>query len=168
MTTGTSTFSTSTRSVQTKPKPIAKGKYNGTLRTGKLEARGSKNTPGKPVRIAGAYVEVPQDSGKPYRVYLDIYTSLKPGKDGIPMTDRGGQIVQLAAALQSPLDGIETHTATYTDEKEGEVTCEFIDPAAVKAYLTNFDGTSVRVDIGVENDLDGNPTNKVKQFLPAE
>lgn len=168
MTTGTSTFNTSSRTVSTKPKPIAKGKYTATLRTGKLEVRGSKNAPGKPVRVGGAYVEVPQENGKAYRVYLDIYTSLKPGKDGVVMPDRGGQIVDLAAALSSPLEGIETHTTTYTDEKEGEVTCEFIDPSGVKAYLANFDGTGLRVEIGVENDLDGNPTNKVKRFLPAE
>lgn len=168
--TGTSTFSTAGRTVAKIVRTLLpKGKYTATLRASKLEIRAAASSPGKPVRVAGVVLEI-QHEGKTVKIYNDIYTSLKPGKDGAIMPDRPGQIVQLAAALDSQLADIETLSTTYTDETEGEVTCGYLDPQTLKAYLENNDGAVVGVEVKVEKqkNKDGSTedVNRIANFLP--
>jgi hypothetical protein len=162
--TGTTTFSTSGRKVAANSFPqLPNGKYTGVLRSSKAELRAPQDSPGKPARVSGVFIEV-QHEGKALRVYTDFYTSLLPGKDGVVMPDRGGQIVQLAGMLDSALEA-ETLSATYTD-KTGEVSTEYIDPDSVKQYLINNDGAEVRIQVKGEKDQKGELRAKVQNFLP--
>lgn len=165
--TGTTSFSTSGRKVAEGGFPqLPNGKYAGTLRTSKAELRSSQQAPGKPPRVSGSFVEVKHEE-KSYRVYLDFFTSLLPGKDGIIMPDRGGQIVQLAACLGTGLEA-DTLTATYQGD-DGEVTTGYIDPQALKQYLLNNDGAEVYIQVrGEKDNRTGETKAKVQNFLAGQ
>ncbi len=156
-------FSTADRTIQKRVFRLAPaGEYDAALLTEKAEIRTSKENPESLPRVSLALelLGTEGDSGKNVLVYTDIYTSLKEGKDGVIMADRGNGVSMLAKALGT--------VGNFSIMKIKEVDC--LNPKEILQWLQNRHGEVIRCRIKVEQNRDRGPQNRVDFFVerPAD
>lgn len=128
--------------------PIPAGDYGLTL-LGKMEIKKSQEKgpdaiPYVSVRFA-ADGTAAKEGGKDRLAFHQFYLSLKPGKDGIVMADRSGQIVEFYRAHGEELD-VPTITKTLEDGSK----VDYLDPEAIIEQLEEWTDTTTDAHLAVE------------------
>lgn len=166
---GERTWSTKGKQVQKfEFKPFPVGEYPLVLDCSKIEIK-KKQEPGKFPYINIAFTAqgtALTEGGKDRKVFHRFFVSLKPGKDGNVMPERGNQIMGLAKGFGEELEGVRI--LRMKDENGNDV--DVLDPKGIVAWLKARDGQTVmgRVKIQKGNTEYPNDKNEVDYFMEAE
>lgn len=168
MTAGETVFTTeglAPKRFETKPLPIAD--YDLKLVGTKAEVRMSQTSGVPYVSVPFAAVGTAKEGGRDRLVYHMFFLSLKPGKDGIPMTYREDQIIGFKAAA-----GVELTLPVRPIQANNKGTLEtvtILDPQALVKWLQEQDGLIVSGHVKIEKGRDGyDDRNKIARFNAPE
>lgn len=118
--------------------PIPKGTYPLELLGEGIEVKKSKSDPDNSVPRIGvrfAAHGTAKEGQKDQLYFHDFYLSLKPGKDGVAMPNRGGQLIEYARANGDELDDIDLEEMDVTDSNGDVQTVRYLSPTQVMEYL---------------------------------
>lgn len=146
--------------------PVENRDWEGTLITSKAQIGKSNEgfipyVKGIQIRLDGSAKEEGQ---KDRSVFLMLFTSLKPGKDGVKMPNRAGQVVDLGKALGNPYRG----PVVTVRSPDGEESVEALAVKPLLDWVKNQDGKRVKLHTKTERDQNGNLQSKVDYFIEAE
>lgn len=153
-------FSSKGQDVQKFSRRIADaGEYDAKLKTEKAAIRiGQQETSMPRVGVGLEILGTEGDSGKNVFCYADLFTSLKPGSDGITMPMRSHGVVALARSLGEEVDlSIVQH--------KGQ---DCLNAKELLQWVKNRHDEVIRVRLKVEKDLAGNPVNRVDEFIESD
>jgi hypothetical protein len=147
--------------------PIPAGEYDLKFRGGTAAIKKGKDPKSMP-RVslqAEALNTASSEGGKNRIIFLDLYTSLKPGRDGEVMPERSGQVLDLAKALN---EEVNFRTVSISDGDGGTIRC--LDARQLKEWVTAHDGVVVKAKVKVKAGTKEypNPTNQVDYFIASE
>jgi hypothetical protein len=175
MATGEKVFSTRGRTTtKYNFEPPAPGEYEFKIR-GASVAIGCKPEPGSvpyvKVQLEALNTATDASNGRNKLVFHMLFLNTSPMGNGFILTDKGGQIVDLAHALgEEPNIPILDHDAKVKvgkDEYEMK-TVEILDPQAVKQWLVDHDGATVRGKVKHRKRDDGSVEGTIDFFIQGE
>ncbi len=160
MATGERRFSAKDREVhKVVRRLIVPGEYDAKLLSDRAEMRRADRPDAMPrISIAFEILETEGDSGRNVIVYHDLHTSLKPGKDGKIMADRGNGVVALAKAMgREALEAADFGMVTINNQA-----C--INYKEILQWVKNRHGELVRCRVKHEKQQDGDKANRIDYF----
>ncbi|MFT3866819.1 MAG: hypothetical protein QM729_21360 [Solirubrobacterales bacterium] len=163
--TGEAVFSTTEERVSSGPAPLTAGEYG--LRLSNDASIAQKKVPGSVPYINVSFEVLESattEGGKNRRIFTRFFLNRKAGRDGVVGTNRKGGIVDFAQGLgaefQAPIVRQQTR-----DENGNDVTLEYLDPEAVKSWLTEAAGQEVRALLKIQAASgDFEARNEIKSF----
>lgn len=163
MATGEKVWSGKDRSVaKPKAKLLPKGEYEFKLQSSKASI-GVADRPGAVPYVKGVSLK-PLNVDSNNFVFLSVFTSLKPGSDGIVMPERQNGLLALARALGQDLPDIGV--LTMQDADGGEI--EYLNPKEIVEFLKAADGATLRAHVKIELGRDGyDDKNAISFFVEA-
>lgn len=167
MATGESRWSSEGREVKRLNKElIPNGLYPLELKDGPRigKAEGEGKTPY--VKCAFVAQGTGKDGGKDRWVFHMLNLGLTPGKDGTAMPERGGQLLELAAAFG---EAIDVNVLSLKDANGKEV-AKYLDPKGVVEYLEEHAGQIVTGKVYIEKAKKNSKfddQNKIEFFEPS-
>jgi hypothetical protein len=142
---------------------VPAGEYEVKLLSDKASIKTGKSDDSRP-RIATMFELLgteSESSGKTLKVFHDFYTSLKPGKDGKTMVERGSGAIAFARANGEELEDANIPILDYSG-------VECLSTKHLLQWVKNRDGVVVKARVKQEKQQDGSMRNRIDYFIEGE